>query len=281
METINILVRMKLAGQAQNERGYAMAVLLVAMSIMGIMLTVAMPVWKQTAQREKEEELVFRGLQYVHAIALFQRKTANAYPPNIDLLVRERYLRKKYKDPITNDDFVPLPIGTPPGGAGAGASQPGRGGQPSSSGGRSAPPTTPGPASRPQAAGGRGAATPFGTPSAGTIGGISGVASKSKDQSIRIYNGRSHYNEWAFVYVQPQQAPGAGGLPGAAVPGGRGTTPPGAGGRQGPPNRGGPTGPNRQGGPGGPGGVGPQRSGFPNGMTPIQPVGPGTPRGRF
>jgi len=264
-----------------------MAVLLVAMSIMVIMLTVAMPVWKQMTQREKEEELVFRGSQYVHAIALFQRKTANAYPPNIDVLVRERYLRKKYKDPITNDDFVPLPVGAAPGGAGTGAAQPGgRGGQPpaASATGRGSLPAqsfTSTASSTPQGAGGRGSATPFGAPSAGTIGGISGVASKSKDASIRIYNGRSHYNEWTFVYVQPQQAPGAGAAPGSAVPGGRGTTPAGAGGvggRGGPPNRGGPTGPNRQ---GGPGGFGPQRSGFPTGVTPIQPVGPGTPRGRF
>ena len=88
-----------------------MAALLVAMSIMAIMFTVAMPVWKQTAQREKEEELVFRGRQYVHAIGLFQRKFANAYPPNIDVLVDQRFLRKKFKDPITNDDFVPIPVG--------------------------------------------------------------------------------------------------------------------------------------------------------------------------
>jgi type II secretory pathway pseudopilin PulG len=265
-----------------------MAVLLVAMSIMAIVLTVAMPVWKQMAQREKEEELVFRGMQYVHAIALFQRKTANAYPPNIDLLVRERYLRKKYKDPITNDDFVPLPVGAAPGGAGAAVGPAGGRGvgqsSPASPGGRGSPlqtfSTTPSP---PQGAGGRGSATPFGAPSAGTIGGISGVASKSKDQSIRIYNGRTHYNEWAFVYVQQQQAPGVGVGPGGAAPGGRGTTPPGAGGvggRGGPPNRGGPTGPGRQGGPG-PGGFGPQPGGFPRGATPIQPVPPSTPRGRF
>ena len=60
-----------------------MAALLVAMSIMAVMLTVAMPVWKQMTQREREEELVFRGMQYAHAIGMFQRKFANAYPPNI------------------------------------------------------------------------------------------------------------------------------------------------------------------------------------------------------
>src|SRR5438445_7993833 len=88
-----------------------MAALLVAMRIMAIMLTVVMPVWKHAAQREKEDELVFRGLQYVHAIGMFQRKFANAYPPNIDVLVEQRFLRKKFKDPITNEDFVPIPVG--------------------------------------------------------------------------------------------------------------------------------------------------------------------------
>src|SRR6266576_2541172 len=115
MNSISILVGMRLAGQARHGRdsqqGYAMAALLVAMSIMAVMMTVAMPVWKHAGTREKEEELVFRGKQYVHAIGMFQRKYANAYPPNIDVLVEQRFLRKKYKDPITNDDFLPLPVG--------------------------------------------------------------------------------------------------------------------------------------------------------------------------
>src|SRR4051794_12394397 len=121
---------MQLAGQAStraeargSEQGYAMAALLVAMSIMAIMMTVVMPVWKQATQREKEEELVFRGMQYVHAIGLFQRKFANAYPPNVDVLVEQRFLRKKFKDPITGDDFVPLGAGQ--GAAGISQQQPG------------------------------------------------------------------------------------------------------------------------------------------------------------
>src|SRR5207249_11323513 len=108
---INILVAMKLAGQARqaaNERGYAMAVLLVSMSMMAIMMTVAMPVWKQTAQREKEEELVFRGNQYITALKLYSRKYANAKPPNLDVLVEQKFLRKKFKDPITKEDFLPV-----------------------------------------------------------------------------------------------------------------------------------------------------------------------------
>ena len=70
--------------------------------------TAAMPVWRQMAQREKEEELVFRGQQYARAIGLFQRKYANAFPPSIDVLVEQRFIRKKFKDPITGKDFLPV-----------------------------------------------------------------------------------------------------------------------------------------------------------------------------
>src|SRR5690348_12063097 len=104
---------MKLRGQ-RAQQGYAMAALLIAISIMAIMLSAAMPVWKQMAQREKEAELVFRGEQYVHAIQLYQRRAGpGTYPPSLDFLVEQKFLRKKYKDPITNSDFVPVPALAP------------------------------------------------------------------------------------------------------------------------------------------------------------------------
>src|SRR5207342_3205132 len=106
MKTLNILIPMHLAGQGEIVRhrrddGYAMAGIIIGITVMAIVMTAAMPVWKHLAQREKEEEMVFRGEQFVHAIALFQRRYANAYPPSIDLLVEQKFLRKKYKDPIT------------------------------------------------------------------------------------------------------------------------------------------------------------------------------------
>ena len=224
-----------------------MAVLLVAMSMMAVMMTVAMPVWKQMSQREKEAELVFRGMQYARAIELMQRKMPGALPPNVDMLVKQKFLRKQYKDPITGQDFDTVspaqaitPGGTgaqqPGGRAGPGVQPPGgRGGTPGAAGaGRSntpAPPTNPG-ATTPGAVGG------------GTQSGIIGVVSKSKDVSIRLYNGRSHYNEWIFQATQRTQTPGGatgagtpgrGGAPGQPTPGGRGGRgqPPG-GGRGGP-----------------------------------------------
>jgi len=239
-------------------------------------------VQKQAAQREKEEELVFRGLQYVHAIGLFQRKFANAYPPNIDVLVDQRFLRKKFKDPITNDDFVPILAGQGvPGSPQAPGGQRGIGGP----GGSSTPGGQNQPASSTQPGGGRAGGPPISAGSTGqTSGGIQGVTSKSKDQSIRLYNGRGHYNEWAFVYIQQQQAGG-----GAA-----GTAAPGPGGQRGQPGQNQPPGPfpgGNQPGRGGRGGT-PGAPNFPGrgnngglgtfgggGVTPVQPPSP--PRGRF
>jgi len=289
---------MNLAGQVHNaaktgERGYAMAALVVAIAIMAIMMTAVMPVWKQAAQREKEEELVFRGLQYAHAIGLYQRKFANAYPPNVDLLVEQRFLRKKFKDPVTNDDFVVIPPGT----GLPGTTVPGmqRGGQPStgtrgSGAGTTTPQTTT--AQQPSS---RGGLAPSGSQPGGVGGGVTagvgGVTSKSKAQSIRLYNGRGHYNEWAFVFV-PQLAAGQAGAPGAGAPGQRGQQPGqpgvGPGGRGQPPTGNDPFGRGRGNNPGGQRGPNPFGQdpfgnpgggrGFGPGGSPAQPIFP--PRGR-
>jgi type II secretory pathway pseudopilin PulG len=225
MKSINILVPMQLRGQDNRQRqsGYAMAALLVGMAIMAVMMTVAMPVWKHASQREKEEELVFRGEQYVHAIGLFKRKFANASPPSLDVLVEQRFLRKKFKDPITNDDFQPLTEGQGTAGlSGQGTATPGSTTIQGLAAGRGAAPTAPpsppsGSAFSPSAS--RQPASPIGTPGAGAAaGGIIGVTSKSKDKSIRLYKGRTHYNEWAFVFTQQAQPPGVG-APGAGAPG--------------------------------------------------------------
>ncbi len=250
-----------------------MAGLIIGLAVMAILMTAVMPVWKQTVQREKEEELVFRGEQYAHAIGLFQRKSANSYPPNLDVLVQQKFLRKKYKDPVTNDDFVPLSQA-----AQAAAAQ--RGGQPGQTQQGQAQQGQP-----QQGQGQTGAVTPGAGPQGAPAGGVIGVTSKSADTSIRLYKGRSHYNEWAFIYTPPAQAPGGAGGSGAPGAGGRGQgggqpgqnpqqQPPGGGGfgargggRGGPFQPGGPNGPGRGNGP----------TGQP--QTPFNPF-PGTGRGR-
>jgi type II secretory pathway pseudopilin PulG len=243
-----------------------MAALLVGMAIMAVLMTVAMPVWRQASQREKEAELVFRGQQYVRAIRLFsQRAGPGVLPPSLDVLVDQKFLRKKYKDPITGQDFDLLGA-MQAAQAGAGF---GRGAQASPQPGRGAPTLPQGRAGAPTSPqSGRGAApmpSPAGvvvTPSSGrggsVPGGIMGVASKSKDSSIRLYNGRSHYNEWAFIYIQQVQQPGA------VAPGGQ-------------PQRGGP----QRGGPPTRGRPGPQSPGTGPGGGPGGPNRPNAPRTPF
>ena len=70
---------------------------------MSIGLLVAVPVWETQIQREKEEELIFRGKQYVEAIRLFQTKNPGSFPKTFDELVEEKCIRKLYTDPMTED----------------------------------------------------------------------------------------------------------------------------------------------------------------------------------
>ncbi len=199
--------------------GYAMAVLLVTLAVMGVAISVAMPVWRTVVQRDKEEELIFRGRQYARAIGLFQRRFANAYPPSFDVLIEQKFLRKKFKDPMSADgEFQILYQGSAlalPGGRGTQSTQTGRqAGSGSSAFGAGA-----GSGAGNRQGGLSTMTTTIGRPGPGPQGGVVGVASKSTDKSIRILDGRSVYNQWQFIWL-PTQAPGRGS--GANQPGGRG-----------------------------------------------------------
>jgi type II secretory pathway pseudopilin PulG len=182
--SVNYNSAMNLASNAS--RGFAMAGLLVAMSVMAILLSVALPTWSRMVQREKEEELIFRGNQYARAINLYQRKFANASPATLDVLIEQHFLRKKYKDPLapTKDgEFQLLYLnnqGTSSRGLGAGTT-------------------------------GSAVGSTLGTKPSG---GIVGVASKNTGTSIRVFKGKTRYNEWQFVGVEQTTQPGAGTAPG-------------------------------------------------------------------
>jgi hypothetical protein len=179
-----------------------MAALLVSMAVMAIVATALMPAWRTMAQREKEAELIFRGEQYARAISLFQRKNGNASPPTIDILVEQKYLRKKYKDPITGGDFQIITAGANVPGPGPQVSGPGQTAQDAAAKLKQAAQQLQ--QVQQQAQGG------------GTgRGGIVGVMSTSPLQSFRIYNGRDTYNQWVFVGIQQStRAGGPGGVPG-------------------------------------------------------------------
>jgi type II secretory pathway pseudopilin PulG len=228
---------MCLEGGQGNQRGYAMAALLVGIGVMMLLMTVAMPVWRTQAQREKEAELVFRGEQIARGINLYTRKMGGGnFPPNIDVLVQGRFLRKKYKDPMTESgewDLILSGGGVPGQGGPSQQQQPGRGRTGGPSTGLSAPPSRTPPASTGRAS--TQAQSPFsgqpqlptGQPqspfSGGQVGGggqagggLMGVRSKSKESSFRLYKGSgTHYNEWQFLFSSVSNRPG--------LPGGQGT----------------------------------------------------------
>jgi type II secretory pathway pseudopilin PulG len=117
---------MKLAQATQSrERGFAMAGLLVGIALLSLGLSIAMPTWRTLVQREKEEELIWRGQQYDRAIQLYRKKNAAPGAPSVDRLVEGRFLRKKFKDPITGGDFEL--VGVSQAGNAPGVQQPQRG----------------------------------------------------------------------------------------------------------------------------------------------------------
>lgn len=216
--------------RSADDRGYAMAALLVGMSIMAIMMSIALPAWRSAAQREKEAELIFRGEQYARAVTLFQRRFPGQFPPNLDVLLSGKFLRKRYKDPMTEDGEFQLVLAgqagtaTPTGG--------GAPGQPQGAQQRTQQVQT---TLTPQ--GGQ-STLQFTQPGAAGAG-ITGVVSKSPVESMRLYNGRGKYNEWAFIATQTstQAGTGGGGAQAPGAPGQRGG-PAGRGGQPTPAGRG-------------------------------------------
>jgi type II secretory pathway pseudopilin PulG len=179
--------------EASGEEGYTILALLVTIGISMVLLAAAAPSWNYIVKDSNEQELLFRGQQIADAIQRYQKKNANAFPPSLEVLVKGKYLRKEYKDPMTRSGkwrFVRPGegIGVPPPVAAPGMPTTTTTTRPSAPGGPNAPPTI-----------------------GGQIGLIQGVASTSDEKALRIVNGRTKYNEWVFLPGQPMvigRAPG-------------------------------------------------------------------------
>ena len=91
---------------AGGELGYILIAVLFLVAMVLITLAVAAPKMAKEIERDREVELVHRGQQYVRAVKLYYKKFG-AYPPNMDALMKTneiRFLRKRYKDPMTGKD---------------------------------------------------------------------------------------------------------------------------------------------------------------------------------
>jgi type II secretory pathway pseudopilin PulG len=185
-----------------------------------------------TIRRDREEELIHRGAEYSRAIRRYTKKMGR-YPLRIEDLENTdglRFLRKRYKDPITGKDFKLLHmtdlqrvgVGGLSAPATTSASAPEnfpanalRGQAPP------AQPATPDPqlvsaaaqadlsTSYPAATTENGPNEPGQNPAAQppaslpqpiSGGVIVGVASASRRETIREFNRKNHYSDWLFFY---------------------------------------------------------------------------------
>ena len=87
----------------RNERGYIMLTLLLVMALMAIFAAVIVSSVTFDIKRDREEEMIHRGVQYSRAIRAYYKKFSR-YPAKIEDLENTnqmRFLRKRYKDPLT------------------------------------------------------------------------------------------------------------------------------------------------------------------------------------
>jgi len=271
-------VRFQSRPGSSGEQGYVLLVLILFVALLAIAVTVTLPSIGLELKRDREEELIHRGVQYTRAIQHYVKKFGR-YPTTLEQLENTnqiRFLRRRYKDPITGKDFkllhmedVQTSFGPGIAGAtsvnqmapGAGPGSPGGfGGGPLGNAGpgfggfgnqgfgnpglgsqilQPAPPGANGPQSggfgqgafggpgnqtaqsgedtgtgtsgAPGPPGGTGAnpspsgfgSSSFGSSSNNQVfggGPIVGVASISKDKTIRVFNKKDHYYQWQFVY---------------------------------------------------------------------------------
>lgn len=247
-----------------REQGYVLLSLLLIFALSIIFAAAAASSIAFKIRRDREEELLHRGAEYSRAIRRFTKKMGR-YPLRVEDLENtdhQRFLRKRYKDPITGKDFKLLHLtdlqrigigglGTniaaqPNAAAVMGSSTTGAnmaGANPFAAGsgisGQTGAPSADPSAAQPadaatedqnssvaagQGASGHGASGQSGfgqnaptnpvapgndanapnSPFSGQqpIGGgvIVGVASASKDKTIREFSHKNHYNDWLFFY---------------------------------------------------------------------------------
>ena len=244
----------------KSEQGYILLFLMLAFALMAIFAATLVTSIKFDMKRDREEEMIHRGVQYTRAIRAYYRKF-NRFPAKIEDLESTnqlRFLRKRYKDPLTGKEFKLVHFGEVKfsgglgGGTIPGASTVGANGQLTSAstgfsqnsafgsnntfgsnsafgqnstlGQNSNSLFSQNPPANNQTPGSDSSQTPSGTPGSDTSQGsqqvqtngasdtgspnqqvfggapIVGVASTSKDKTIREFDKKKKYNEWMFVY---------------------------------------------------------------------------------
>ncbi len=155
-----------------------LVMLMVVVFILSIGLLIAAPLWQTEIRRDMEDELIFRGKQYVEAVRLFTLKYPGRLPSTLEELLEEKCIRKLYEDPMVGSGEWSVILST---GRAAGAQ-------------------------------GRAVQEVLVAPQNALSGiqnaRILGVVSSSTQRSIKIYYEQESYDTWLFYYGQdPQKLP--------------------------------------------------------------------------
>jgi type II secretory pathway pseudopilin PulG len=112
----------------RGEDGYILLTLLLLVALMAITAAAILPTLSFEIRRDREQEMIHRGVQYSRAIRTYYKKFGR-YPTRLEDLDNTnnlRFLRKRYKDPLNkNQDFKLLHFGEPGVTLGGGLSIPG------------------------------------------------------------------------------------------------------------------------------------------------------------
>jgi type II secretory pathway pseudopilin PulG len=98
----------------RNQRGVTYLMLMFVIVLIGLTMTAAAKQWKAMVQREREADLLAKGMEIQNALALYSaaRKAGRVmpgevYPQSLADLTRlpKPFLRKVYSDPMTYGDW--------------------------------------------------------------------------------------------------------------------------------------------------------------------------------
>jgi type II secretory pathway pseudopilin PulG len=222
-----------------RQQGYVLLVLLLIVALLSISFLGFIQRVEFQIKRDREEEMIHRGVQYSRAVRKFVTKFKR-YPSSMEELESTnniRFLRRRYKDPITGKDFKVLHLNDMPSFIKSNATetpvanlvsqQQTANGGPS---GEASPVSVPAIDTaevetselKHQASGSDPSRDSLGDASQGdqngsnapdkpdpdqplplppkATGWVIGVASTSKEKSIRVFNKEDHYSQWKFIY---------------------------------------------------------------------------------
>jgi type II secretory pathway pseudopilin PulG len=226
-------------GGKRTDSGYMLLVLMLAVAVLMITMMGVARNYRRSVQRDREVEMIHRGEQYARAVQRFYRVNKR-YPVSIEQLEnmnKIRYLRKRYKDPMSPDGAWKIVhpmdvklkssatqstgIGSATGTTGAAtaaggtasASQAGtpdganttadNTGTSTDTGSTTGTTTGTDTGSTGSAFGSSGASGTGNNAANGQVlggGDVYGVVSKSKKEGTHIFGEKSKYNEWFFIY---------------------------------------------------------------------------------